>query len=140
MTPTIGEFSLAQEDGGVPTTFAAGSAPGESGVSVFSMRFRGSAHISAKPRQHLIWFRMSAQVPAYSRVAGRPLRHGGGRAGRLSIWPAEIEIVAEAGGSVDALLVTIDPSRLALAAAEDSAIGARLIECFSGDDQALLDL
>src|SRR5262249_49952849 len=46
----------------------------------------------------------------------------------------------EAGGSVDALLVTIDPSRLALAAAEDSVIGARLIECFSGDDQALLDL
>ena len=42
-----GELYLAQEDGGLPTTLAAGSARGESGVSVHSMRFRGGAHFSA---------------------------------------------------------------------------------------------
>jgi AraC family transcriptional regulator len=140
MMATIGKLSLAQEDGSLPTTFAAGSAPGESGVSVFSMRFEGSAHISTTPRQHLIWFRMSAKVPTYKRMAGRELRHGRGPAGRLSVWPAGIDVVAEAGGSVDAILIAIDPGRLAFAAAEDSAIGARLIERFSSHDQALHDL
>jgi hypothetical protein len=43
----IGELYLAQEDGGLPTTLAAGSAPGESGVSVLSLRFRGDVHFSA---------------------------------------------------------------------------------------------
>jgi AraC family transcriptional regulator len=140
MMATIGKLSLAQEDGSLPTIFAAGSAPGESGVSAFSMRFEGSAHICTTPRQHLIWFRMSAKVPTYKRLAGRELRRGRGPAGRLSVWPAGINVVAEASGSVDAILIAIDPGRLAFAAAEDSAIGARLIERFSGHDQPLLDL
>ena len=38
---------LAQEDGGLATTLAAGSAPGESGVSVLSVRFH-RARISAR--------------------------------------------------------------------------------------------
>jgi AraC family transcriptional regulator len=140
MMPAIGKLSLAQEDGSLPTTLAAGSAPGESGVTVFSMRFQGSAHISTTPRQHLIWFRMSAQVPVESRMAGRALRHRGAPTGMLAIWPAGINVVAEAGGSVDALLVAIDPGMLAFAAAEESALGARLIERFSGYDPVLLDL
>jgi len=52
----ISALYLAQGDGGLPTTLATGSAPGENGVSVFSLRFRGGLHFSATPRQHLIWF------------------------------------------------------------------------------------
>src|ERR1700726_3083202 len=45
---------LAQEDGGLATTLAAGSAPGESGVSVLSVRFHRGAHLCAALRRHLI--------------------------------------------------------------------------------------
>ena len=37
----ISEFRLVQADGGLPTTVAAGRAPGESGVFVFSAHLRG---------------------------------------------------------------------------------------------------
>ena len=36
---------MAQQDGGAPTTLAAGSAPGESGVSVLTVRFDGGMHL-----------------------------------------------------------------------------------------------
>jgi AraC family transcriptional regulator len=134
-----GEFYLAQEDGGSPTTLAAGSAPGESGVSVFSLRFRGGAHFSATLRQHLVWFHLSSQVPFECRIAGRALRHEVS-AGSVAICPAGIDSAADAEGSVDATLVAIHPGQLALAAAEESALEAKLIERFSGCDQTLLDL
>jgi AraC family transcriptional regulator len=139
MMTAIGELTLAQEDGGLPTTLAAGSAPGESGVSILSMRFRGGAHFSATPRQHLIWFQMSSQACFECRIAGRALRHEP-PAGSLAICPAGADCAADAGASVDAILVAIDPSQFALAAAEDSALEARLVERLSGCDQALLDL
>jgi hypothetical protein len=41
---------------------------------------------------------------------------------------------------VEAIIVTIDPGQLSLAAAEGSAFGTELIECLSGWDRALLDL
>ena len=41
----IGKVRMAQQDGGPPTTLAAGSAPGESGVSVLSVRFDGGMHL-----------------------------------------------------------------------------------------------
>ena len=133
----IGGLSLAQEDGGSPTTLAAGSAPGESGVSVLSLRFRGGVHFSATPQQHLIWFVSPVRIEC--RMAGRTLRHEA-PAGSLAICPAGIDCAADAEESVDALLVAIDPSQLALAAAEDSALEAQLNERLSGYDQALLDL
>src|SRR5260370_40951147 len=52
----ISEFYLVQEDGGLPTTLAAGSAPGESGVAFLSERFHRGAHLSATLRRHLICF------------------------------------------------------------------------------------
>ena len=135
----IGELYLVQEDGGLPTTLAAGSAPGESGVSVFSLRFRGGAHFSATPRQHLVWFHMSSQVRFECRIADRALGHEV-PAGSLAICPAGIDSAADAEESVDATVVAINPGQLALTAAEESALEARLIESFSGRDQALLDL
>jgi AraC family transcriptional regulator len=49
-------------------------------------------------------------------------------------------VAADAKGSVDAILVAIQPGQLALAAAEASALDAQLIERFSGHDQRLLAL
>src|SRR5262249_20037938 len=46
----------------------------------------------------------------------------------------------DTNGSVDAILIAIDPDQMALAAAEDSALEARLIERLSGYDQPLLEL
>jgi AraC family transcriptional regulator len=133
----IGDLHLVQEDGGLPTTLAAGSAPGESGVSIFRLRFRGGVHFSAITQQHLIWFVSPVRVDC--RIAGRTLQHGAA-AGSLAICPAGSDCAADAEESVDALLVAIDPGQLALAAAEASALEAQLTERLSGYDQALLDL
>jgi AraC family transcriptional regulator len=134
-----GELRMAQKDGGWPTILANGSAPGESGVSVLNLRFQDGAHFSATPRQHLVWFQVSPQTRIECRIAGRELWHEP-PAGSLAICPAGIDCAADAEGSTDALVVAIDPSQLALAAAEDSALEARLNERLSGYDQALLDL
>ena len=82
---------------------------------------------------------MSSQACFECRIAGRALRHEP-PAGSLAICPAGADCAADAGASVDAILVAIDPSQFALAAAEDSALEARLVERLSGCDQALLDL
>jgi len=133
----IGNLCLAQQDGGLPTTSAAGSAPGESGVSVFSLRFRGGMHFSATTQQHLIWFASPVRIDC--RIAGRTLRHEA-PAGSLAICPAGADCGADAEESVDALLVAIDPGQLALAAAEGSSMEAQLNDCLRGYDQGLLDL
>jgi AraC family transcriptional regulator len=130
---------LAQEDGSPPATLAAGSARGESGVSVLSVRFQGGAHFSATPQNHLIWFQMSPQARFACRIADQSLQHHPA-AGSLAICPAGMDCAADTGESTDALVVTIEPSRLSLAAAEDSALAAQVVERFSGYDQALLDL
>jgi AraC family transcriptional regulator len=130
---------LAQEDGSPPLTLAGGNAPGESGVSILRVRFQGGAHFSGTPQQHLIWFQMSPQARFACRIADQSHRHHQ-PSGTLAICPAGIDCAADTGEGVDALLVTIDPSRLALAAAEDSALAAQVVERFSGYDQALLDL
>jgi AraC family transcriptional regulator len=60
-------------------------------------------------------------------------------AGTLAICPAGIDCAAEAGESVAAILVAIDPGRLAFAAAEGQAPEPQLIERFSGRDMPLLE-
>ena len=81
-----GALRMAQQDGGAPTTLAAGSAPGESGVSVFNFRFDGGMHLLAAPRSHCICFQMS-QVRVKKRMVGR-VAHYERRAGLLSITPS----------------------------------------------------
>jgi AraC family transcriptional regulator len=130
---------LTQQDGGLPTTLAAGRAPGESGVSVLGLRFRGSVHFSATSRQHLVWFQTSPRVRFECRIADQALRHEP-PTGSLAICPAGADCAADAEGSVDAILVAVHPGQLALAAAEASALDAQLIERFSGHDQRLLAL
>ncbi|HKF61727.1 MAG TPA: AraC family transcriptional regulator [Dongiaceae bacterium] len=132
------DLCLAQEDGDRSTALAAGSAPGESGVSILSVDFRGSAHFSATPRRHLIWFHLSPRAHFACRLAGRSVSHDV-PAGSLAICPAGIDCAADAGESVAAIMVAIDPGRLALAAAEDSAPEPRLMERFCGRDMTLLE-
>jgi len=118
---------------------AAGSARGESGVSVASLRFRGAVHFEATPRRHLIWFQTSPPTRFECRLADRMARHECW-AGSIAICPAGMDTAAMAAEDVDAMLVEVDPSRLALAAAEESALGAQLIERFLGQDRILLEL
>jgi AraC family transcriptional regulator len=132
------ELALAQEDGNLPTTIAAGSAPGESGVSIRFVRFREGLHLSGTVQQHFICFQL-AQACFDCRIGGRTLRHEP-PAGSLAICPAGIDCAADAKGSVDAVLIAVDPRHLALAAAEDSALEAQLIERLAGCDQELLTL
>jgi len=139
MTIDIGELHLTQADGGLPTLEAHGSAPGESGVSIVNVRFQDGAHFSATPRQHIIWFQTSPPVRFDCRIAGRTLRHVA-PADQLSICPAGIDCTADADASASAILVAIDPRHLALAAAEESALDAQLIERFSDRDRRLLEL
>ncbi len=116
MTPGLDELSLAQQDGGSPATLAAGSAPGESGVTILNVRFQGGFHLAGTPRRHLICFQHLPQQARFEcRMADRTLSHDP-PAGSLAICPAGIDCAANADGSVDAILIAIDPGRFALAA------------------------
>src|SRR5262245_35167055 len=132
------ELSLAQEDGGLPAAVG-GSAPGETGVSIASLRFEGSAHVSGVPRQHLVWFNLSPPDRFDCRIAGRQLRHEP-PIGSLAICPAGLESIANTSHTFDTLVVGIDPNRFALAAAERSALHARLDGCLTARDAVLLDI
>jgi AraC family transcriptional regulator len=135
----IDNLNLVQADGGPPTAETTGSAPGENGVSILRLRFQGGTHFSATPQQHLVWFQTSPPVRFDCRIAGRTLRHEA-RTDQLTICPAGIDCAADADDSSSAILVAIDPNHLALAAAEESSLGAQLIERFSERDRRLLEL
>jgi AraC family transcriptional regulator len=130
------EICFAQGDDGLPTTLGAGCAPGESGVFL-NARFQGGMHFSAKPRSHHIFFQVSEQAHFECRIADRMLSHDP-QAGSLAICPTRADYCADASGSVEAIVVAIDPGKLPLAAAEGSTLNAQLIERLSGYDQALL--
>jgi AraC family transcriptional regulator len=134
----LGELQVAQGDGGLPTTLAAGSAPGESGVSIFSMQFRGGMHFTAMPQWHCICFQMPA-LHIERRMAGQVARQEA-PAGSLAICPSGFECAADVEESVDALVVAIDPCRFSLAAAEASVLDAQLVGCMFGYDRVLFDL
>jgi AraC family transcriptional regulator len=132
----IDTLRMEQHGGGAPTTLAAGRAPGESGVSVLSVRFDGGMHLLATgARCHCICFQMS-QV----RVEKRSVAHYEHRAGSLSITPSGCDIAADADEDAEILVVAVDPGRMALAAAECALPEARLIERMYGDDPALFAL
>lgn len=140
MLELVSEFSAAQEDGGLPTTLSAGSAPGESGVCVFNAYFRNGMHIAAgRRRRHHVCFQIGDCSRFECRIADRTMRHEP-RSGMVAICPAESDYVADSDRSVEAILIAIDPGQLTLAAAEDSALDAQLVDRLSSYDQALFDL
>jgi AraC family transcriptional regulator len=130
---------MVQGGGLPPTALSAGSAPGESGVSVLRARFKGGVHFSATLQRHLVCFHMTAPVHIECRLAGRTLHHEA-PVGSLAVLPAGADSSADTDETFDSLLIEIDPGRLALAAAEDEALDARLIESMSGLDDGLLGL
>jgi AraC family transcriptional regulator len=132
-----GEYYLRQEDGCPPAVLAGGSAPGESGVAVLSLRFLQGLHFKGTADQHLIWFQSPMHVEC--RMADRILCHNA-PAGSLAICPAGIDCAADAAQSVDAVIVSVDPAKLALAAAEDSAPDAQLMVRLCGYDEELLNM
>src|SRR5215469_12649275 len=133
------EFCFAQEDGGAPTMWSAGSAPGESGVSVLNAWFEGGMHVSATPRRHHVFFQVSERAHFECRIGDRALSHEP-HAGSLAICPTGADYSADASGSVEAIILAIDPGKFALTAAEGSALDAQLIERLSAHDQPLLGL
>jgi AraC family transcriptional regulator len=134
-----GKLYSAHEDGAAPTPLSVRRAPGESGVSVLRLRFPGGAYYGATLRHHFIRFQMSPQVRLESALIWGAVREDA-TVGSLAIYPAGIECAVEVKESVDALFVAIDPDRLTLAAAESSALGARLTDRLSAYDEALFDL
>jgi AraC family transcriptional regulator len=135
MVDLSGELCLAQKDGCPPTTLVAGNAPGESGVSIQNLRFNGGMHLSAALPQHLVCFQTQARFDC--RIADRVLRHVP-PTGSLAICPAGIDCAADAEGSVDLILIAVDPDRFSLAAAQDAALAAQLKERLAGFDGELL--
>lgn len=137
MIVDIGEVFSAQKDGAPPTILASGCAPGDSGVSVMSVRFQGGAHFTAYLRQHLVAFVSKTRIKC--RLAGRALFHKA-HEGSLAICPAGYDTSAEADQDLNALLVAVRPDKFALAAAEGGTLDAQLIGRLCGHDQTLLDL
>jgi AraC family transcriptional regulator len=136
----LGALHMAQQDGGTPTILAAGNAPGESGVCVLSVRFDGGMHLirQATASCHCICFLMSSGR-VEKRMGGRVV-YVERRAGTLSIHPAGVDCAADADEDLDILVVSVDPCRMALAAAEGALAEAQLIERLGGEDPALLAL
>jgi AraC family transcriptional regulator len=137
MIADIGEVFSAQKDGAPPTILASGRAPGESGVSVVNLRYKGGAHFSAYLRQHLVAFVSKTRIKC--RLAGRALYHKA-HEGSLAILPAGLDTSADTDHDLNGLLVAVRPDKFALAAAEDGTLDAELIGRLCGHDQALLDL
>jgi AraC family transcriptional regulator len=99
----IGGVRMALQDGRAPTTLAAGSAPGESGVSVVSVRFDGGRHLLTTPRCHCICFQMPPGR-VERRMAGRVVRLER-LVGSLMIYPAGFDCAADADEDIDILVV-----------------------------------
>lgn len=133
----ISRYVMAQADGAPPALSAAGQAPGDSGVSIVRLRFRGGAQVDTLAREHLVWFQLASRVRLECRLSGRFLRHDA-PAGSLAIAPAGADARARAEGSMEALLVAIRPGELAVTAAADAAFEKQLVERLEGFDEALL--
>jgi AraC family transcriptional regulator len=133
----VGDVSSAQGDGTPPSVLVAGAASGESGVSIMTLNYQGSTHFTAKLRKHMIAF--ISQGPVTCRLAGKTLSHDA-RDFSLGIFPAGLDTACDRDSAMTSLLVAIDPSRLALAAAEDCALDAELIGRMAGFDASLLSL
>lgn len=133
------KLRITQADGGLPTVIAAGSAPGESGVSISWTRFDGGGYVAATSRLHHIWFDLTPCTHSDFRIADQTLSYTP-LPGSLGICPAGADYAAEGQGSTEAITVAIDPGQLALAAAEASAFEAELMVRAPGNDRGLLAL
>ena len=137
MLSGIGDIAAIQADGTAPSVLAAGGAAGESGVQVAEVKYQGAAHFAASLHQHVITF--MSLGPIYCRIAGKTLSHVA-QEGSLAVLPAGVDAACDRSADTTSLLICIEPGRLALAAAEDSAFAAKLIDRMTGYDANLLHL
>ena len=137
MLANIGDISSVQADGAAPSVLVAGGAPGESGVSIVELSYRGGAHFTADLRKHVIAF--VSRGPIDCRVAGKGLSHDA-RDGSLGVFPAGVDAACDRDSDTVSLIVAVEPGRLALAAAEDGALDAKLVDQMAGYDAGLLYL
>ena len=137
MFSDIGYISAIQADGSAPSVLAAGGAAGESGVRVAKLKYHGAAHFAATLHQHVITF--MSQGPTYCRVAGKAVSHEA-QEGSLAVLPAGVDAACDRSADTTSLLICVEPARLALAAAEDSAFAAKLLDRMTGYDANLLHL
>lgn len=135
----FGEIHWAEEDGGPPNILGTGSPPCESGVSVARLRFPKAAHFSATTEHHRIYFQESPRLHLECRIDGDRLVHHTSR-GAIAICPAGRHCSVVSDAAAEALVVVVKPARLALAAAEEAALEAQLIERMHGYDQELLTI
>jgi hypothetical protein len=80
-----------------------------------------------------------SQGPIDCRVAGKALSHLACE-GSLSVFPAGVDAACDGCADTTTLLISVEPGRLALAAAEDSAFAAEPIGRLAGYDANLLHL
>lgn len=132
----LGEFQMTKKGGDHSLVVDASRAQGESGVTVGRIKFEQAAHFSAKSRQHLIFFQVSPNLRLECSMAGRSLRHEA-FTGCLAICPAGVDCSATSNTAAEMLVIGVDPSQLSVAAAEDSALEAQIIERMSGYDRNL---
>ena len=137
MLSDIGDISSIQADGAAPSVLVAGGAAGESGVQVVKLKYQGGAHFAASLHQHVITF--MSRGPIYCRVAGKALSHQA-HEGSLAVLPAGIDAACDRSADTTSLLICVEPGRLALAAAEESAFAAELVDRMTGYDANLLHL
>jgi AraC family transcriptional regulator len=104
-------------------------------VSILSLRFEGGMHLSAAAPQHLVCFHTEARFDC--RIADSVLRHVP-PTGALAICPAGVDCAADAEGSLDLIVIAVDPERFSLTAAQDAAPAAQLKERLAGFDGELL--
>ena len=60
--------------------------------------------------------------------------------GSLAVFPSGVDAGCDRSADATSLLICVEPGRLALAAAEDSAFVAELIDRLAGDETNLLHL
>jgi AraC family transcriptional regulator len=139
MAAGVADLLLTQKDGEPPAVLASGCAPGEHGLAVFKLRLQGRVHLGlTSPARHFVWFQLS-DIFIECRRETRIYRESV-PTGSLAICLADVDCSADAAQGTEAIGIAIEPSYLALAAAEESALGARLIERICGRDAELLRL
>jgi AraC family transcriptional regulator len=131
-----GGLELAQSDGSHPKLVTAGSAAGEGGVRIAQLRFHDGAHYASASPDHLVFFHLSAPAHINCRVAGEAFVHEA-RVGSVGICPAGADTVCHGDGAIEALVVSLDPGALALAAAEDNIPGAQIAQRPAEDNHEL---
>jgi len=134
-----GGIELAQSDGSRPKLVTAGSAAGEGGVRIAQLSFHDGAHYSSAAPDHLVFFHLSAPTRINCRVADEAFVHEA-RVGSVGICPAGADTLCHGDGAIEALVVSLDPGALALAAAEDNVPGAQIVQRPAGENHKLWDL